>query len=165
LLLILLELEGFGLDAVLGDDHDFDGVTGVNVALPGGDEGILDDLHDLLGGQVALVVVAVLVGDDVVHEGDEEGLARSGRREGSSLEAADGIVGVDGALAVGVDAGQYVEGVVGEESLVVEGVAKHLGDGGCGHGLAMVVLVNLVCLCRRCRGDEVSGGLWNTIYL
>ena len=141
--LVRLELERFGLDAILGDDHNFDGITGVDIALPGGYEGILDNLHDLLGRELALVVVAVLVGDDIVHERDEEGLAGTGRREGSPLEASDGIVGVDGTLAVGVDASQYIEGVVGEESLVVKGIAEHLSDGRGGHGFAVVVLINL----------------------
>ena len=63
--------------------------------------------------------------------------------EGGAFEGADGIVGIDSALALGVDSCEDIEGVVGEEAFVVEGVAEHLCDGGGGHWLSVIVCVDL----------------------
>jgi hypothetical protein len=42
-----------------------------------------------------------------------------------------------------VDAAKHVEGVVGEEALAIENGREHLRDGGCAHGLPVLVLVPL----------------------
>ena len=55
----------------------------------------------------------------------------------------DGVIRVHAPEPLVVQAGAQVEGVVGEEPLVVQGVAKHLGHGGTAHGLLVEVLVVL----------------------
>ena len=60
-----------------------------------------------------------------------------------ALEGTDGVVRVHGALALGVDPGEDVEGVVGEEAATVEGVPEHLSDRGYLHVLLVVVAVHV----------------------
>lgn len=58
-----------------------------------------------------------------------------------ALVGADRVVRVDATHALVVQAGTQVEGVVGEEALIVQGVAKHLSHRGAAHGPLVGVLV------------------------
>ncbi|GMT31888.1 hypothetical protein PFISCL1PPCAC_23185, partial [Pristionchus fissidentatus] len=66
------------------------------------------------------------VANMAVEEGDEHGLGGAGCRVRQSLDAADGIVREDGALAMLVDARQDDSRVVGEEAAVVEVAGQQL---------------------------------------
>ena len=65
-----------------------------------------------------------------------------------SLKGAHGVVAVDCALAVLVQAGHHAEGVVREEPPAVQSVAQQLGHGLATHIPTMAVLIS----------DTVGGG-------
>ena len=71
----------------------------------------------------------------VVQEGFDDGDSCPTRRVLELLHAADGVVGVDPALAVIVQTGHHVGHRGGEEPLRIQDVAHHLGARRQGHGL------------------------------
>ena len=79
----------------------------------------------------------------VVQNGLNEVLAGALARVSHPLVRADGVVSVNAPSALIVQTRAKVEGVVGEEALVVEGVSEHLGHRGAAHGLFVKVLVIL----------------------
>mmetsp|Transcript_5210 Transcript_5210/g.15043 ORF Transcript_5210/g.15043 Transcript_5210/m.15043 type:complete len:271 (-) Transcript_5210:103-915(-) len=141
--LIRLQIERCPLNPILRNDSDLHLVSRVNIPFPGSNERVLHDLHNFVAPQLPPFVVPVLVADDVVHEGDEERLARSRRAERRPFERSHGVVGVHGPLPLRVDTGEDVEGIIREESTAVQGVPQHLGGGFDRHGLAVVVLVHI----------------------
>ncbi|VEU39106.1 unnamed protein product [Pseudo-nitzschia multistriata] len=140
--LVTLQIEIDGLDSFFRDDLDLDLVARVNVALPTREECILDDFHYLFLGKFPLFVLTISVCDYVIEERNDVGLATARRRDRRSLEASDGIVGINSPLSLFVDATKDIEGVVWEEPLVVQGVSEHLGHRGSRHRLSVVVVVH-----------------------
>mmetsp|Transcript_46629 Transcript_46629/g.118977 ORF Transcript_46629/g.118977 Transcript_46629/m.118977 type:complete len:301 (+) Transcript_46629:71-973(+) len=145
----LIQLEGHRLvlHAVLGDDADLHRVAGVDVTLAGGHKGVLDEVQRLLlgersGGALGRHQQRAGGLELVVQHRLNEVLARALARVADPLKRADGIVREDGALPLVVHAADEVEGVVGEEPLVVQRVAQQLRHSGAAHGLVVAVLVH-----------------------
>lgn len=173
--LILLQWQQVLLDAILRDDQHLQPITNLNVPLDRTIKGILDQhLHILppqrlllpLLQRMALTTarhVLVLEVDLVVQERHDQ--AGSGARGAAhlALVAADGVVAVDGALAVLVEAAEDGVRVVGEEALAVENGGQALGAGVDAHGLAVAVAVHLahgveLLLERLAVGREAAHG-------
>lgn len=87
--------------------------------------------------------VLVLVVDLVVEERHDQTAGGTGGSALLPLVAADGVVGVQGTLALIVDTSEDGCDVVGEEALAVQNVAETLGACGDAHGLVVLVSVHL----------------------
>ena len=87
--------------------------------------------------------VLVLEVDLVVEEGHDETTGGAAGAGLLALVAADGVVAVDGALALLVEPAEDGVDVVGEEALLVEDGRQALGARVDGHGLAVPVPVHL----------------------
>lgn len=118
-------------------------------------KGVLDQYLDLIAGQgntlpllqgmadAAAGYVLVLEVDLVVEEGHDEGGGGAAGAALLALVAADGVVRVDGAGAVLVEAAEDGVDVVGEEALLVEDGGEPLRAGRDADGLAVPVPVHL----------------------
>lgn len=127
--LILAQGDAALLDASLGDDGDEDAVAGVDVPFGGWDESVGDEVDGSVDGERSRWLLRhVLQTDLVVQDGLQESWGRAAGTVGVSLAVADGIVGVDVALAL-VDAGEDVGHVVREEAAAVHHGGHQLGHG------------------------------------
>lgn len=108
--------------------------------LPG--EGLPLPLLQVVAGAAAGDVLVLEI-DLVVKEGHNEAGGGASRAALLALVASDGVVAVDSAVALLVDAGEDGVGVVREEALLVQDGGQALGAGLDRHGLAVAVAVDL----------------------
>ena len=116
----------------------------MNLSLGSRDENIVDETDGLLQADGSLVhIFHVLQPHLIVQERLEERDRGPPSPVHVPLAVTNRVVAVEIALALVIQPAQDVGDVVGEESLVVEHGAHHLGHGRGGHGLVVVVAVAL----------------------
>ena len=71
--LVFSERESLSLDTIFGDDVELDLVTRVDVALRGGNEHVLHQIHRLVLGQRRLLHVLHILKADLKGEGRKSG--------------------------------------------------------------------------------------------
>ena len=126
--LVCLQIILDGLDSVLGYEHNFHCITGIDISLASCYESILDNLHYLLRWHLSLLIQSILMPNHIVQQRDHVGLPGSSGGIAGSLEGSNGIVRIDGALTVSVNTTKDVKGIIGEHTSIVKGVAQHLCD-------------------------------------
>ena len=119
--LIPSQSDGPLLNAVLGDDFEGDFVAGVDLALGGRDEEVVDEVGGFVQGELLVFVdvLHVLEADLVVQERLEEGYGGSTGAIGVLFAMAHRVVGVHHALAILVQSG-----LSGKQNLYFEAILK-----------------------------------------
>lgn len=125
--LVLLERHNLLGHAVLRDDKDLQEVTGVDVALGGRSECVLDDAKGLVQCEGPLVLLLVLESNLGVEERLDEVASRSRAVPFVLLVVSNRVVTVNCSLPVGVHTAKSVPHVEGEEATLVQDDREHVG--------------------------------------